>query len=62
MTEGEFMPDFSTCIKDKNGDTWCIDRETGSVVKIVLEKPAINKIPQEVLHNLLQKEINRNNP
>ena len=51
-TEG-YMPDFSKTVKDRNGDTWCYDYETNSVLRVKLEKPVYTTIPQEVLLDLL---------
>lgn len=48
-----YMPDFSKTVKDRNGDTWCYDYETGSVLRVKLEKPVYTTIPQEVLLDLL---------
>jgi len=55
------MPDFSNCIKDKNDEIWCFDKETNSVCKIIVEHPVSTTIPQEVLIELLKAESRRNN-
>ena len=49
----KYMPDFTKTVKDKNGDTWCYDYETKSVLRVKLEKPIYTTIPQEVLLDLL---------
>jgi hypothetical protein len=48
------MPDFKTCVKDDEGNVWCWDRETQSVVQFVLKRPAIAKIPSKVLVELVK--------
>jgi hypothetical protein len=53
------MPDFSNCEKDKAGNSYCYDYESGDVFVVRVEKAAINKVPQEVLLKLLRKESAR---
>ncbi len=48
------MPDLSKCVKDREGNIWCWDRETQSVVMLVMKRPAVAKIPAEVLIELLK--------
>ena len=55
------IPDFSNCIKDKNGDIWCFEPETESVVRVILERPIFTTIPQEVLFQLLKAENKKRN-
>ena len=50
------IPDFSKCARDANGDIWCHDKETKCVYRVILEKPIITTIPQEVLLDLLNVE------
>jgi len=55
------MPDFSNCVKDKNGGIWCFDQETECVYRVILDKACIYDDPpnflfQEVLLDLLKAE------
>jgi len=49
------MPSFTNCEKDKDGNTYCYDNESGEVMRVRLEKVAIKSVPREVLLKLLQK-------
>jgi hypothetical protein len=49
------MPDLSKCVKDRKGNIWCWDLESESVLLVKMEKPAVGKIPQEVLLELLKE-------
>jgi hypothetical protein len=49
------MPDLSKCVKDGNGNIWCWDLESESVLQVKIEKPAIGKVPQDVLLELLKE-------
>ena len=53
------MPDFSNCVKDKNGDIWCFDKETESVCKLIVEHPVSAAIPQDALLELLKAASKR---
>jgi hypothetical protein len=55
------MPDLSKCVKDRGGNIWCWDAESESVLLIDIKKPAIGKVPPEVLLELL-KETGKKGP
>ena len=55
------MPDFSKCVKDKNGDIWCVDKKSRCIYKVILEQPVITTIPQELLFDLLMADNDENN-
>jgi hypothetical protein len=50
------MPDFSNCVKDRNGVIWCYDKENNEVCQIIIEHPTPAMIPQHILLELLRKE------
>jgi hypothetical protein len=48
----ETIPDFTNCVRDKNGDIWCFDKTTGNVCRVI---PVVsNTVPQDVCLELLQ--------
>jgi hypothetical protein len=53
------MPDFSRFKNDKDGNSYCYDREEREVLRVRFEKVAIQTVPQEVLFELLKEESER---
>lgn len=51
------MPDFSLSIQDGNGTVWCWDKQARELLKIAVEKTAINAVPPDVLIKLLEKAV-----
>jgi hypothetical protein len=47
----EPIPDFTNCIRDKNGEIWCFDKTTESICRVI---PVYTTIPQKVYLELLQ--------
>jgi hypothetical protein len=46
------IPDFSNCVKDRNGDIWCYSKNEASIYRIT--KP--ENIPQDMLYELWKGE------
>jgi hypothetical protein len=47
------IPDFSNCVRDRNGDIWCYDKAEKCVYR--LEKPSRNNVPKDILYDLLEE-------
>ena len=51
------IPDFTNCVRDKNGELWCWDNINKTVCRVI---PVDRAVPQEVLYDLL-KAVNKDN-
>jgi len=54
----EQIPDFSNCIRDKNGEIWCWDNINNVVCRVI---PVNTTVPQDVYIELLQAANEKNN-
>ena len=52
---GETMPELTKCVRH-NGKTYCWDRESGTVVEIKITDVPFDKVPEDVLAAMLNKQ------